>query len=310
MGDHDPPAGGPWDEPLARAPLLFVDLEMTGLRPESDRVIEICAERVRGEVVEGALASLVRPEPAVFGNAHVHGIQPEELEGAPTFASLCEELEALAEGAIVVAHAASWDVAFLEAELARAGRARRFAHYLDSLTLARRAFAFPSHSLASLCRELGIQRSREHRAQDDVLALRAVFSRVVATLAPATPRDLWHVRVGKGNRRARPEVVSAAEEAAAAGRLVRIRYRPSGRAAEDLTVRVTGVRTDLDPPVVLGYLLPSRSRRELRADRILAIHAVDAIETGEQGEMREAMEPLSSPGRGGGGPEPGGARGA
>ena len=28
---------------------------------------------------------------------------------------------------------------------------------------------------------------------------------------------------------------------------------------------------DLDPPRVLGYLLPSRSRRELRADRILAI---------------------------------------
>jgi hypothetical protein len=39
---------------------------------------------------------------------------------------------------------------------------------------------------------------------------------------------------------------------------------------------VTDVRTDLDPPQVLGYLLPSRSRRELRADRILALDVPNA----------------------------------
>ena len=39
---------------------------------------------------------------------------------------------------------------------------------------------------------------------------------------------------------------------------------------------VTAVRTDLDPPQVLGYLLPSRSRRELRADRILALDTLNA----------------------------------
>ena len=50
-----------------------------------------------------------------------------------------------------------------------------------------------------------------------------------------------------------------------------VRYRPARRRPEELVFCVTGVRTDLDPPRVLGYLLPSRSRRELRADRILAI---------------------------------------
>ena len=69
----------------------------------------------------------------------------------------------------------------------------------------------------------------------------------------------------------RPELVEAAKEAADRGEPVRLRYRPAGRAAQELTVRITGVRTDLDPPLVLGYLLPSRSRREFRADRILAL---------------------------------------
>lgn len=282
----EPPAGSPWDDPIESAPLVFLDLEMTGLRPESDRVIEVCAERTRGDACEDAITSLVRPEPGVFGNAHVHGIDPRELAGAPTFAELCDRIDQVTEGAVLVAHAAAWDVAFLEAELARAGRARRLPYYLDTLVLSRRAFALPSHSLASLCRELGVHRERAHRAEDDVHALRAVFRKVVEVLAPRTPRDLWHVRIGE--RHARPALVATAVRAAEHGATVRVRYRPARRGPEELVVRVTGVRTDLDPPRVLGYLLPSRSRRELRADRILAIEPISPGELGPDGVPQKA----------------------
>ena len=100
-------------------------------------------------------------------------------------------------------------------------------------------------------------------------ALRAVFARVIGVLAPATPRDLWHVRVGQ--RQARPDLVAAAVRALEHEAQVTVRYRPARHPPEELVFQVTAVRTDLDPPRVLGYLLPSRSRRELRADRILAI---------------------------------------
>lgn len=265
----DPPPGPPWDAPLAEAPLCFLDLEMTGLRPEADRVLEICLERVRGDRTEGALTTLVRPEGGAFGNAHVHGIDPADVARAPLFAELAPRVEALLDGGIVVAHAAAWDVAFLEAELRRAGRARPIPCYLDTLALSRRAFALPSHRLSALCASLALPRAREHRAADDVAALRAVFERVVRELAPTTPRDLWHVRVGE--RHARPELVEAAVAAIERDAPVAIRYRPARRGVEELVFHVTAVRTDLDPPRVLGYLLPSRSRRELRADRILAI---------------------------------------
>jgi DNA polymerase-3 subunit epsilon len=92
---------------------------------------------------------------------------------------------------------------------------------------------------------------------------------VIAVLAPRTPRDLWHVRVGQ--RHARPQVMDAAHAALERNAPVTVRYRPAHRAPEELLFQITGIRTDLDPPRVLGYLLPSRSRRELRADRILAI---------------------------------------
>ncbi|MBK9262881.1 MAG: 3'-5' exonuclease [Polyangiaceae bacterium] len=266
---EEPPRGPPWDDPLREAPLVFLDLEMTGLRPAVDRVIEVCAQRVRGDKLEASLTTLVKPEDGAYGNAHVHGIEREALESAPTFADIAKDLLAVIDDGILVAHAAEWDVNFLEAELARAGNALRFPFFLDTLVLSRRAFVLPSHGLEALTASLGIERQRAHRAEDDVLAMREVFQRVVVALTPDTPRDLWHVRIGQ--RHARPAVVDAARAAVGIGKPVRLRYRPAHRGPEDLLFCVTSVRTDLDPPRVLGYLHPSRSRRELRADRILHI---------------------------------------
>jgi DNA polymerase-3 subunit epsilon len=267
----EPPRGSPWDDPLETASLAFVDLELTGLRVATDRVIEVCIERVRGGVLEDRVASLVRPEPQVIGNVHVHGIEPALLAGAPTYAELAGRIQEVLAGAIVVAHAAWHDVEFLAAESARVSIPFDQPHYVDTLSLSRRAFALKSHSLVSLCQTLGIAHDHPHRAEPDVAAMRALFDKIVAVLRPATPRDLWHVRVGE--RHARPEVLAAAARAVEDESDVVVRYRPAHRGPEDLAMRLTAVRTDLDPPRVLGYLLASRGRRELRADRILAIFA-------------------------------------
>jgi DNA polymerase-3 subunit epsilon len=269
LGVEEPPRGSPWDNPLCDAPLVFLDLEMTGLRPAVDRVIEVCAERVRGDKLEASLTTLVRPDDGAYGNEHVHGIARESLSTAPTFAEITTDLLDVIGDGILVAHAAEWDATFLEAELARAGRAQRFPFFLDTLVLSRRAFVLPSHGLEALSASLGIERVRAHRAGDDVYAMREVFRRVVVALTPDTPRDLWHVRIGQ--RHARPAVVEAAQSALELGKPVRLRYRPAHRGPEEFFFCITGIRTDLDPPRVLGYLHPSRSRRELRADRILQI---------------------------------------
>ena len=126
-----------------------------------------------------------------------------------------------------------------------------------------------------------------------------MFELATAELGAATPRELWHVRAGE--RKARPEIVAAALAAAERSEKVRVRYRPAGRGAEDLVVVVLGVRTDLDPPRVLGYLLPSRSRRELRADRILAIDSGDAPAEGVGGAAPGAGLGPTSGGRPGDG---------
>ena len=272
-----PPAGAPWDLAVGEAPLAFVDLEMTGLDVEKDRVVEICIQRVVGGAVVSELTSLVDPVERAGGNAHVHGIDLAALAGAPPFASLADRVLALLDGAVLVAHAAEWDASFLMMELDRAGRRKDLTYVLDTLVLARRAFALRSYSLDALSAHFGIDRGQAHRARPDVLAMRAVFERCIAVLAPSSVRDLWEVRIAE--RRARAAIVAACEAAVEHGAAVELVYRPSRRAPEPMTMVLTEVRADLDPPRVIGYQLPGRGRRELRADRILRVDPLrDGVE--------------------------------
>lgn len=264
-----PPSGAPWDLPLAEAPLAFVDLEMTGLDARKDRVVEACIERVVGSVVVDRLHTLVRPEGGEIGNVHVHGLGAEALASAPTFAEIAERIRTILDGAVFIAHGAAWDVSFIEAEMARAQRPHEVPFYIDTLQLSRRTFSLPKHSLDALAVHFGIDRSRAHRADADVAALRTVFEKCIASLEPSTPRDIWQVRIAEG--KAREQIVAECNEAMASGRPVGVVYRPRSKPAQTLMMVIKSVDTSQDPPHVVGYLVPGRGRRELRADRILRV---------------------------------------
>ncbi|MGZ3475523.1 MAG: 3'-5' exonuclease, partial [Polyangiales bacterium] len=136
---EEPPPGPPWDLPIAEVPFAFIDLEMTGLKIGEDRVLEVCIERVKDGVVEDRIDTIVHPGDR-RGNAHIHGIDDETLAGAPTFAEIANRVVGLCRGAVPVAHAASWDLAFLHDELSRLGRGEEApTHAVDTLILCRRA---------------------------------------------------------------------------------------------------------------------------------------------------------------------------
>lgn len=275
MGKPEPPPGPPWDLPLAEAPLAFLDLEMTGLDVERDRVVQVCVERVVGGEKQGALCQIVDPEVSLGQSTRFHGIGPDDVASAPTFATVAEEVLSLLDGACLVAHGAKWDVGFLTAELGRLGRSWTCPHFLDTLSLSRRQVDAPRHGLIPLTAHLGIDNPRPHRADNDVAVTRALFAHLEGLFLdarrggpPPTLRDLW--RLSAGQRVVEPSVLAAVEDAVAGGARAEVHYRSANRrAAQRFTFRATRLRSDLDPPVVLGYLQRTRGRRELRLDRIL-----------------------------------------
>jgi DNA polymerase-3 subunit epsilon len=266
-GEAPPPPGPPWDLPIQEATFAFVDLEMTGLRLGEDRVVEVCFERVRDRTAIDRFETVVNPGER-RGAEHVHGITEDDYARSPSFDAIANRIADCMRDAVIVAHGVSWDLAFLKDEMTRLGRGGEVPeHALDTVVLARRALHLHSYGLAAVAAGLEIPVARAHRAGDDVTTTRRVFERLVDELSPTTPRDLWDVRVGE--RVARPEVVAAVEAAVKAGRPVTLVYRPSHRAAEPIRM----VLTALEPPHVMGYLLPSRGRKLLRLDRILRVES-------------------------------------
>ena len=230
-----PPPGPPWDLPSREAPLAFVDLEMTGLDVAArSRRRGLHRARRRRRARRARVSTLVDPGERVGGAAHVHGIDAAELAGAPRSRRSPHEVLAALEGAILVAHAAAWDVGFLAAECRARGLALEVDHWLDTLVLARRAFAFPSYSLDALCRELAIDRGRAHRAESDVARdarrLRAMRRACSRRRARATSGRCVSVSVAPD----RPSsCLRGRREARLAGRRHLPRRAPAARAALD-----------------------------------------------------------------------------
>jgi DNA polymerase-3 subunit epsilon len=163
--------------PLHEAPLAFLDVETTGLRPDlGDRVVEIAVVRAQGPTETDRFVSLVNPQRRLNPEAtRVNHITPSMVADAPVFSDLLDRLLPLIRDVVVVCHNAPFDMSFLEAELCRAGAPAWDGVVLDTLAFARRQYWFQRNSLTAIARQLGIRIPDAHRALADVLTTQAIF---------------------------------------------------------------------------------------------------------------------------------------
>src|SRR5437879_218274 len=156
---------------LASTPFVVVDLETTGGSALYDRVMEVAAIRIENGVVQERLDRLVEPGvPIPPFVTRITGINAALVRGRPSFDSLLPDLRRLFEGAVVVAHNASFDCNFLSNSFRRAGLPWE-SERLCTLRLARRLIpGLHSYRLDSLCAVLGFAFVQRHRAGPDAEA--------------------------------------------------------------------------------------------------------------------------------------------
>ena len=162
---------------------IVLDTETTGLEPElGHRIIEIgCVELVNRRATGRTFHRYLNPERAIDeGALAVHGIKRADLDDKPKFAEIAAELIAFISDAELVIHNAAFDVAFLDAELARLSEGRAVAsicRVLDTLTLARSMHPGQRNNLDALCKRYGVDNSRRdlHGALLDAQILADVY---------------------------------------------------------------------------------------------------------------------------------------
>lgn len=191
---------------------IIFDTETTGLDAEVDRVIELGGVELFNRFPTGRTFHMyINPEGrAIHADAKaVHGITEAQLADKPTFGEIVEQFLEFIDGAKLVAHNASFDIAFINAEFKRFGHGNvEPGRVIDTLALARRKHPMGPNSLDALCRRYGIDNS--HRTKHGALLDSELLAEVYVELAGGKQAALFLENRASGNGASGGEIIQVA----------------------------------------------------------------------------------------------------
>lgn len=164
---------------------VILDTETTGLSPlDGHRIVEIGAVELLNHLPSGAtFHAYLNPERDMPSEAEaIHGLSLAFLKDKPVFSRVAEELLAFVAGSTLVIHNASFDISFLNAELAAVGRDQfNLTQVVDTLRIARQKHPMASNSLDALCKRYGIDNAKrsKHGALLDAELLAEVYLELI-----------------------------------------------------------------------------------------------------------------------------------
>jgi DNA polymerase-3 subunit epsilon len=171
---------------------IVLDTETTGLDPlRGDRLVEIgCVEIFNRMPTGQTFHRYINPQRDVPREAFdVHGLSTEFLADKPLFAAVVDEFLSFVGDAPLVIHNASFDIAFINAELEKVARtAIPRERLVDTLLLARRKHPGVSNRLDDLCSRYAIDNS--HRTKHGALLDAELLAEVYVDLIGARQSQL------------------------------------------------------------------------------------------------------------------------
>jgi DNA polymerase-3 subunit epsilon len=184
---------------------IILDTETTGLSPtEGHRLVEIGCLEIVNQIPTGAVYHvLINPQRDVPDDAfRVHGHSTAFLADKPVFAQIVADfLGFIGEDRLVI-HNAEFDMRFINAELAKAGRdVIAPERVVDTLALARRKHPGAPNSLDALCDRYRIDRSR--RVKHGALLDAEILVEVYGELLGGRQRSLVFASQERVNRQQR-----------------------------------------------------------------------------------------------------------
>ena len=153
-----------------------LDIETTGGDFNEEGITEIAIHLFDGLNVIDTFISLINPEKEIQPFVvQLTGINNKMLRNAPKFHEVAKRIVEITEGAVLVAHNASFDYRVLKNEFARLGYPFEVPT-LCTVELSQKLIPDQeTYSLGKLCRAIGIPISDRHRANGDAIAALKLF---------------------------------------------------------------------------------------------------------------------------------------
>ncbi|MBI2856269.1 MAG: hypothetical protein HYX93_05420 [Chloroflexi bacterium] len=151
---------------------VSLDLETTGISPDTDEIIEVGAVRFRGDQVLDTFQTLVNPyRPIPQFVRELTGITQAEVNGAPPFAAVGPRVQSFIGDSPIVGQNIAFDIGFLSRRGLGLPNPRYDTREMASMLLPR----LREYSLSPLALFLGIKHPRPHRALPDAQVTQRVF---------------------------------------------------------------------------------------------------------------------------------------
>jgi len=158
-----------------------IDFETANEQPSS--VCSVGVVIVRAGEVTDSFYSLIRPEPDYYlwFCSQVHGLGPEDTEGAPVFPQVWERVVPLIEGLPLVAHNSRFDEGCLKAAFRLNGMDYPHYEFRDTLAASRRHFGrtLPNHQLQTVAAACGFDLRNHHHALADAEACARIAMKIL-----------------------------------------------------------------------------------------------------------------------------------
>jgi len=164
---------------------IVIDFETTGLSPGyGDRTIEVGAVLISGNRIADSFQSLMNPKMKVSSFIEEYtGITNRMLLSAPAIDEVMHKLKAFVGKHHLVAHNASFDSRFLDAEFSRINH-RRSNQFACSLLVSRRLYPeAPNHKLETLVKYNDLKTDGvHHRALADAEMTAHLWLRMISDI--------------------------------------------------------------------------------------------------------------------------------
>ncbi len=151
---------------------VALDVETTGLSPQTDKIIEIGLVRVRQGKVREQYSSLIQPGRLISSRiASLTGITNKMLIDAPSMEEILPKALAFIGDDIIVGHNVNFDIGFMRAACQTVMQCAFTNDFVDTMRLGRAYFRdLPNHRLSTLVSAFCIEQVEAHRALADALA--------------------------------------------------------------------------------------------------------------------------------------------
>lgn len=174
---------------IRQRPLIFLDLETTGLEVQKHEILEIGAIKANPQKPFSKIAELslkVRPEHIENADKQalkIVGYSEKEWEGALGLKEALKQLEEFGQDGVLTGFNVSFDWAFLDKAYFALGKQDPFYyHRLDVMPMAYLTLfskrSIKRFSLGEMARAFGVPEFQKHRALDDARVTYNIFKKL------------------------------------------------------------------------------------------------------------------------------------